>query len=1146
MEDITQRTIEEVYDLKDGVFIEANEFFSRPEAEIMAFRKHLEEAIQLNQPRFVCSHCHQMVKISGKSTAKGKVSFFSHLHDSDDCDIKTTTQLSKEEIEARKYGMVVESERHKRLKNFIGTYLENTSGITDVLISKRINSEVPYLNWRCPDVSAMYNGRRLVFELQLSTTFLSVIVDRDIFYRLNNYFVIWVFNFDNEWNRLTLENLLAKDIYYANKRNVFILDDDAIEKSKSEGKLYLSVTWLDENNEFVEKKLVTIEDLSFDEKNSKPYFFDADAVYYQSHLDEQQRIFSLERDRQQVLTALMKKKKDEEEKAKRIQEAIARKREEMREINGIATPYSKNKKWGYEYNDTKLTLPIYSSASEIIQNRYGFVVKNRRKGVVNQFGEEIIPCQYKTILALSNNQFFVDDDGCWGIYKGKRIDKVKTGDVISVQNLNDSFSLVTIKREKESINVLINFDGTPRLIDTIGKFNGGVAKVTLRGKWIPGYSTFNGRYYNYERKKYIQGEKRLLTFNGYWIKEGVDITKDIIPAIAYGGKGGLLNGQFTPISPFEYIGIKIYDDETVKVKKDEKFGLLIRNKETGVLEESIPCVYDELEPSKYGYVKVCNNDKWGVVNGQNEMVVPIKYDSIGQITKKLIYVKRGDSMGACDFTGNEIVYGESSFTKNLIIGNLFGKYGLTTKNGELFLDYKYNTIKLLDNSCIKADNQLYNENGELICSYVTDVRILDGGLMICKSVPYVLLFNEKYQQLLADYKITDVVDIVDDKVTVVLSDKRKGVITSSGEIVPECVQNLSNGMTKQKIFEKWGVKDCNNVWIYPAEYENIVYLEKNNYFILISSNSFSLIDEQGVLRKTIENVRFESQLSQSLLKISSNHSFGVCNIDGVILQQCQYSGIAKAGNKFFITKKIERRNGQLDFVYYGLLNMNGETLIECEKRHIDVVDDYIVVVDKGRSTIYNTEMEEICNYYQIQPLVCAAQEIGLYAIAAERRGYERYGQWGAVTSTWEQIVPCLNDEIMMMSAKWIAYKRKGKWGCTAVDLTQAYPCIYPNICLNENNEPSVKLGEKIIRCTDFVERKRLMGNDVYKAVVSEIRDYGLMVNVEGNNCLLHVSEIKKHGKKISEYNVGEHLAVVVKSFDREKKRYALGLPDNNI
>ena len=56
VEDTTKRTIEEVYDLKDGVFIDSKEFFSRSESEIIAFRKHLEEAIQLNQPRFVCRH----------------------------------------------------------------------------------------------------------------------------------------------------------------------------------------------------------------------------------------------------------------------------------------------------------------------------------------------------------------------------------------------------------------------------------------------------------------------------------------------------------------------------------------------------------------------------------------------------------------------------------------------------------------------------------------------------------------------------------------------------------------------------------------------------------------------------------------------------------------------------------------------------------------------------------------------------------------------------------------------------------------------------------------------------------------------------------------------------------------------------------
>ena len=65
--------------------------------------------------------------------------------------------------------MVCESKRHKRLKAFIGKYLENDPDVSDVMVSKRIKSDIPYLNWRCPDVTAQYKGKKLVFELQLST-----------------------------------------------------------------------------------------------------------------------------------------------------------------------------------------------------------------------------------------------------------------------------------------------------------------------------------------------------------------------------------------------------------------------------------------------------------------------------------------------------------------------------------------------------------------------------------------------------------------------------------------------------------------------------------------------------------------------------------------------------------------------------------------------------------------------------------------------------------------------------------------------------------------------------------------------------------------------------------------------------------------
>ena len=696
IEDTSKRAIQEVYDEKEGIFIDAKEFFSRSESEIMNFRRLLEEAIQLNEPRFVCSHCRQMVKLSGRSTQKGQVSFFSHLYDSEDCDIKTTTKLSKEEIEARKYGMVGESQHHKYLKECISSFLQAEGsikdGVSDVAVSKRIKSEIPYLNWRCPDVVAKYKGKTLVFELQLSTTFLSVIVDRDLFYRLHNYFVIWVFNFDNEKNKLGLENLLAKDIYYANKRNVFILDDEAIEKSKAENKLYLNVTWLDLNNKFVEKKLVSLDELSFDEDNCKPYFFDADKQYYENHPEERQRISKLERTREDVLNALIAKQIADEKTKKQIAEAIEKKRNEMRQTGGVATPYEKGKKWGYEYNGTKLTLPIYTSAGVINSQGIAVVSKNRKQGLVNQYGEEFFPCQYNSVLPLLNNQILINNDGKWFLHENKQvIAKSKRGDVVSIKTLTERFVSITIKRENEAdIVAIIDGDGRIVYIKSVTDFDGKTAVVTQKGTWKWGR---NGKYWEESPSYYYFDNypnyfdnypKQHLTFNGYLIdEEDYHTESDFIVARTFDGDAGLIDKEFNPKSSFVYCSMKVIDDKNCIVNKNGKYGVIQLNPKTGCFEERISCEYDEIKDGSNNFLKVSIQGSWGVIDPMNNMIIPIKYQEIGDINPDQIKVKKDSLWGACDHSGNEIVEDIDDFSPNLIIGKFFERYGLTDRNGNI-------------------------------------------------------------------------------------------------------------------------------------------------------------------------------------------------------------------------------------------------------------------------------------------------------------------------------------------------------------------------------------------------------------------------------------------------------------------------------
>ncbi len=164
-------SIPEVYDVKEGKTINSREFFRQNENELILWRRSLQEEYLMGHTRFICPECKQPVKISGHKLARGRVCYFAHFKDSDDCQYKTGTHRTKEEIERQKYSLVQESERHKRLKAAIASALKDelsrSKGIENVECEKRINSDIPYLNWRRPDIYAEYNGRKYVFELQL-------------------------------------------------------------------------------------------------------------------------------------------------------------------------------------------------------------------------------------------------------------------------------------------------------------------------------------------------------------------------------------------------------------------------------------------------------------------------------------------------------------------------------------------------------------------------------------------------------------------------------------------------------------------------------------------------------------------------------------------------------------------------------------------------------------------------------------------------------------------------------------------------------------------------------------------------------------------------------------------------------------------
>ena len=310
--------IKEIFDIETGDTIYAKDFFTRPIAELQEWRTIFQQCISQNNRRFVCPKCLEMIRISGIGDERGVPAIFTHKNDSVSCK-KTTTGQSVEDINRKKYGLFGQSQRHKDLKQELYDRLRDRNslslGISNVEMEKRVYSTLPYFSWRQPDVQIEYQGHKIVFEIQLSTTFLSVITERDTFYRLNDYFIIWIFNFDDNRKYVDLNNLAMRDIYFANKRNAFIFDDEARKWSRESGQLVLKCNWVEPDSTWhyanTEKRFggepVTLNMLKFDHNTHKLYFYDAETPYYEQNPDIAERLIAEQKTKEEYIKELEQK-----------------------------------------------------------------------------------------------------------------------------------------------------------------------------------------------------------------------------------------------------------------------------------------------------------------------------------------------------------------------------------------------------------------------------------------------------------------------------------------------------------------------------------------------------------------------------------------------------------------------------------------------------------------------------------------------------------------------------------------------------------------------------------------------------------------------------------------------------------------------
>lgn len=278
-----ERSIRLAFDKISGKVLDINEVCSNPKdsAEIRLQYSRKELAL-------ICCECDQELEVSKN---KYDMAYFRHKSGRDDC-ILTENKL-QQEYEEQEYEEIIEflkhreSDRHKQLKNKIGSLLYKVDGVDKSSIAIDNKLVIRGSGKRRPDVYCKYKDKEIVFEIQLSKLPLSYILRRHDFYKAHGIYLMWILdNFD-----IGNQGRFEKDIkYLTNYQNYFKLDENITETLSLECK-YKAVFITEENEQrdSWETKSVTLSQVNFDNEAYQIYYYNYGDNKAQAQIQQRKR-----------------------------------------------------------------------------------------------------------------------------------------------------------------------------------------------------------------------------------------------------------------------------------------------------------------------------------------------------------------------------------------------------------------------------------------------------------------------------------------------------------------------------------------------------------------------------------------------------------------------------------------------------------------------------------------------------------------------------------------------------------------------------------------------------------------------------------------------------------------------------------------
>lgn len=284
--------VDEVLDRATGVYERHTDVIGDDWAQALRLRMQVQETLDTS-PRFLCAHCMTPVYIVAR---KDKKLFFRHTLEDGRCSAVTRGLLSQDEIDAKRYNGIKESWLHIEMKRWVEASLRADVRFEDIEVEGRWAGSITG-QWRKPDVRATFNGIKVAFEIQLSTTYINVIAQRREFYRREGGLLFWVFAHFN----LGPRRLTQDDVFFNNNRNAFVVSEQTYKASLESKRFLLDAIWAPPLQGGLvgplERRTVGFDELTLDQTTQRAFYVDVDGevarIAERSRLQREQELAQL-------------------------------------------------------------------------------------------------------------------------------------------------------------------------------------------------------------------------------------------------------------------------------------------------------------------------------------------------------------------------------------------------------------------------------------------------------------------------------------------------------------------------------------------------------------------------------------------------------------------------------------------------------------------------------------------------------------------------------------------------------------------------------------------------------------------------------------------------------------------------------------